>query len=473
MPRPKGTPKLAGSSIKQSVYAFGVTAGTVQTGDNEAAEQVVELERLGPKLAMLHQLLADANTAQLHALRDFATNHPDLQSLEELLAKARLQATEFNLFELLNLWRREDTHSRILTWLLDSNSSHNVGDYFLREFLLVSGSSAFDASDDWSNTESKREWYSVVDGKHGWLDILVLNSDTKFLCAIENKISAPEGARQLTHYRKALEDQYPSYKRHYVFLSPSGIDPRWEKEQEYWKSISYSAVLQIVEQTIDDNAAIISEAARDFLRQYATTLRRNIVPESDEIAELARRLYVENREVIELIYRYRPNYQAETNQILQDAIKRQENWSLDDTNTRYVRFLPTEWEEFQWFRTGTGWPSKAVILFEFHCKPDNHGFCLVLAPSEEPIRSALFEGLKQHPRVFNNTRGTLRDKYHHVNCQDSILEESDFNNWFDTDSLGPSKLKQCVADFARNEFPAMNEIIVSCFSEYEKGVANH
>ena len=184
------------------------------------------MEGLVPKLALLERLLVDANTAQFHSLRAFATNHSDLQRLEELLAKARLQAAEFNLFELLNLWRREDIHSRILTWLLGSNNSHNVGDYFLREFLLASGSSVFDASDDWSGAESQREWYSVVDGKPGWLDILVLNSDTELLCAIENKISAPEGARQLTRYRKALEEQYPSYKRYYVFLSPSGIDPR-------------------------------------------------------------------------------------------------------------------------------------------------------------------------------------------------------------------------------------------------------
>ena len=196
------------------------------------------------------------------------------------------------------------------------------------------------------------------------------------------------------------------------------------------------------------------------------------MPASDEIAELARRFYIDHREVIELIYRYRPNYQAETNQILQDAIKEQDHWSLDDLNARYVRFCPSEWEEFSCFRKGTGWPSKAVILFEFHCKPDSHSFCLVLAPSEEPVRSALFEGLKRHPRVFNNTRGALKEHYHHVHCQASILDDSDFNNWFDTDSLGPSKLKQYVADFAQNEFSAMNEVIINCFSEYETSVAN-
>ena len=178
-----------------------MTAGTVRTGDDEAAELVAETETLVPKLAVLDRPLPDANTAQLHALRSFATNQPDSQYLEELLAKARLQTAEFNLFELLNLSRREDTHSRILTWLLDPNNNHNVGDYFLTEFLRASQMSVHDVGDGWSRAESQREWHSVVDGRPGSLDILILNTDTQLLCAIENKICSSEGSRQLTHYR--------------------------------------------------------------------------------------------------------------------------------------------------------------------------------------------------------------------------------------------------------------------------------
>ena len=77
---------------------------------------------------------------------------------------------------------------------------------------------------DWSKSESQREWYCVVDGSGGWLDILVTNADdAKFACAIENKIYSPEGGRQLTHYRKALEAEYPDpiFTKGYVFLSPN------------------------------------------------------------------------------------------------------------------------------------------------------------------------------------------------------------------------------------------------------------
>ena len=237
--------------------------------------------------------------------------------------------------------------------------------------------------------------------------------------------------------------------------------------------MSYSTVLGVVEQTLVQKAAVMSEETSGFLQQYATALRRRIVPETDEVAALARRIYIEHREMIELIYRHRPNYQAETNQILRDEVQNQDDWKLDDdTNAKYVRFLASEWDVFKFFRTGTGWPSKAVMLFEFHCQPGKHGSCLVLSPSEESLRSVLFQALKRHPRLFNRTREPLRDGYHHVHCEERILDDSDFDNWFDADSQGPTKLKRYVADFAQQGFPAMNEVIVNCFRDYEKGTAS-
>ena len=276
----------------------------MQTGNDETAGQMAGLERLVPELAKLERLLAEGNAGKLQALRDFATNNPDLQRLEELLAEAKARPAEFDLFEVLGLWWQEDIHSRMLTWLLGPNNTHGLGDYFLKKFLVESGSqSAMDVAGDWANAESQREWYCVVDGGAGWLDILVVNRSKMFACAIENKVLSPEGGRQLTHYRRALETEYPGpdFTRRYVFLSPRGMESQWEEEREYWKPMTYTAILQLVEQTIDDNAVEMSEDVHVVLRQYATTLRRKIVPESNEIAELARKIYMEHREAIELI----------------------------------------------------------------------------------------------------------------------------------------------------------------------------
>ena len=119
----------------------------------------------------------------------------NLASLGGLLDTHEQREEGVDFFELLNLWWQEDIHSRLLTWLLDPNGSHGVGDYFLTNFLLHSAGKAADlgtptisedriSDGDWSGATSQREWYTVVDGGSGWLDILVVNKRLKTLCAI-------------------------------------------------------------------------------------------------------------------------------------------------------------------------------------------------------------------------------------------------------------------------------------------------
>ena len=307
-------------------------------------------------------------------------NNPALLSLEDLLTKIKAQDTTFNLFEVLSIWWLEDKHSRIFSWLLGPQGTHCLGDSFLRRFLMASGLSNCTASKDWSNTAIHREWSAEADDVSGRLDILVVNRTRGFVCAIENKVYAPESHGQLSRYRKTLEDAFPDYDRHYIFLSPTGMHSQLKEERRFWQPMCYSTILQLVEQTVDDHGAEMGEDVRSFLRQYATTLRRYIVPETNEIAKLVRRIYEEHGEAIELINRHKPHYGATINEILQETIVEQQGWSLDDINAKYVRFYPTTWEEFSCFRTGTGWRSKAAILFEFLCKPDNADFSLVIAP---------------------------------------------------------------------------------------------
>lgn len=401
-----------------SVYAHGIMAVVVH-GNDEVTEQVALLEGLVPKLAQLKRLLADAGNGTLQALEEFA-DHPDLPRLAEWMESARAQAAEFNPFEVLGIWSREDVHSRILTWLLGPDGNHGLGDYFLIEFLQSSGSSVLCSGDNLSNAKSYREWHCAVDGEAGWLDILVLDSHAQVLCAIENKIFAPEGGRQLTCYRRALEAEYCNFDRYYIFLSPDGRKPQRVKDREYWRTMDYSSIQHLIERTIDNKNNKMRKEVIQFLQHYTAILRRRIVSENDKIAKLARKIYAENREVIEMIYRHKPDYRAEINQILRDAIGHQLGWSLDDTDAKYVRFHPADWEQFSCFRTGDGWPSKAVVLFEFYCSSENAGLRLVLAPSKEPIRSTLFQRATQYSTIFNHAQGIPKDGFN-ISIDQSIF----------------------------------------------------
>lgn len=443
----------------------------MQTNDAEAVRQMAALQNLIPDLVRLEELQADAHTATLQALRNFAMKNPDLQRLEGLLAEEKAQSDEFNLFDMLNLWWQEDTHSRVLTWLFGPGNNHGIGDHFLKNFLSASGSlSGVDTTGDWSKAESQREWYSVVDGGPGWLDILVTNDDAKFVCAIENKIFSPEGGRQLTHYRKALEAAYPAPHRtkRYLFLSPSGMESQWDDEREFWKPMTYTTILQLVEQTIDDIAVEMSEEVRVFLRHYANTLRRKIVPGSNEVARLARKIYLEHREAIELIYQHKPSFRDECKQILKEVISRHTDWKLDRDDPSFVYFQPLAFTEYQGMQPGESHARYSLVGCEFQCPQEgNAWFRVEIAPETESnkfVRGRIVEAINQHPEVFNSA-GQVATGWMTVHWGDSILDEGDLSKWDDPSTR--AKIEDWVKNFAENEFPAMNDVIVKGLEDHE------
>ena len=212
---------------------------------------VALLQDAAPDLERLQRLVDERGTAQvavpsgtspstqLSVLRDFADNSTALAGLQEM---AIAELAELNPFEVLGIQYMEDVHSRFLKWLLDPGSDHGLGKYFVEKFLLRTDLSAKGMglpsgvptefpSDDWTETEVRREWRNI--------DILILNRRAGFVCAVENKIRSSEGidendVSQLTRYRETLESEFPSFRRHYVFLSPTGVAPQTGTEREHW-----------------------------------------------------------------------------------------------------------------------------------------------------------------------------------------------------------------------------------------------
>ena len=427
-----------------------------------------------PDLQELQRLAAEAGTAKFHSLRDFAAS-AGLRRLQEILTDAKARMPEFNIFELLNLWWQEDIHSRMLTWLLNPQESHGVGDHFLKNFLLQAGCPSEVCAADWSKAEARREWYCVVDGNAGWLDILILNHRAQFLCAIENKIFSPEGGRQLTHYRKALENGYRNYTRRYIFLSPTGMQSQWEDERQHWTPVIYTAVLQVIDQILETASPPITPEVRVLLSQYATTLRSKIVPDNNsEIDRLARQIYLEHREAVDLIYANKPNYANEAKQIFKEAIAAQEGWLLDREDTYYVRFRSADWYEFSATRTGTGWlPSDALLLFQFVVGRGHTYLDLGLsAGTDETVRERLFDAVRQNPTLFHPINNALAPGWNILHEeQERILDDSDYGISWDDGSVR-AKIMAWVGDFAQNRFPAMNEVILNCLREHAAANGN-
>ena len=444
------------------------------TLDDRLTERGPYLEGAVSALRRLDNMIANANEGQIAALCRASSS---LGPLEQLLDEKR---AEFDALDFIGelgwgegraLWGPERFHSNVLAWLLNPRESHGYGERFLKSFLLNAGAGPAEALGDWSGAEVTPEWENQVDGEWGYLDILIVNKAEQALCAIENKVFSEEHSEQLTRYRKALERAYPSFARSYVFLTPARTLPFREEERAHWTSLDYAAVFEIVQQMVESKDGTTKEGVGAFLRQYAVTLRRNIMPDTS-ISQMARKIYLEHRESMDLIIANRPDWRTEGGAILKEAINEQENWILDVEDRWFVRFRSADWDRYESTQMGSGWApnSQALLLFEFFFSEKGPNIQLSLSPRNEVngrLRENLFDAIQRHPKLFRPSRSALPiDHYAILHYTDSFLDDSDLGSGWD-DGSTRAKMKAWVADFAERAFPAMNEVIVNCLREYE------
>lgn len=440
------------------------------------AAQISDLHSVSRSLEQLEKDLAAGRVKQIEGLRNFEAD----ESLEKLRKLAEDQRSEFDALDLIgrlrlgtgrNLWGWEEFHSDVLAWLLDPGESHDIDDRFLKRFLLRAGVQPEGLPSDWSATQVTREWPNEVDGQRGFLDILIVNEVQQVLCAIENKVFSPEHGEQLTRYRRALEeeDAYSTFTKHYLFLTPEGTHPSSEKERRHWTPIAYSMVFDIVIQVVKNDDIPTSDGIGAFLSQYATALRRNIMPETS-VSQLARSIYLEHREAIDLIAANKPDWAAEAKQWLREAIARQEKWILDHEDSRWVRFRSADWDKHDVMQTGSLWApnSDALLLFQFQF--DNERFRLNLSLSKDDanarFRQELLKTVQQHPQLFRLGGSSNRWAHLHEDAE-YVLDDTDYGVGWD-DGTTRDKLEKWIEDFAVNRFPAMNQNIVNCLLEYER-----
>lgn len=418
----------------------------------EELEEMEASEELGPKVSALKELEAD----------------PELTRLDDMLS-------EFDALEVLGVSRRENTHSNVLAWLLNPQGSHMLGAYFLKEFLRETKTSTDVKLEDqvWLNTRVLREWHSVVDEGGRALDILVLNEDAKFACAIENKVLSGEQGGQLTSYRKALEANYPGFDASHLFLTRYGDHAKCEKERKFWKPVRYGLVLRLVEKMLKDGPSPDNDEVIEFLRQYEKTLRRRIVPET-EMRRTANNLYLKHRAAIDLIIRQREAHIAGLSRICREVATQKTNWKEIGERSRgkLLGFVDPQWKEHDVLWTGTtlGKQSKALLVldFDFRVFGEVRLLLTIMRGSDENIRERLYKDTQERfPRVFNHrgakNGGRHREQTIRLYVSEPILSGTDFiegdrESWRKAISDG-------VRRFVDEEFSEMNKIICNSLGE--------
>ncbi len=163
----------------------------------------------------------------------------------------------------------EATHSEFLTWLLNPEASHGLGDIFLDKFLFESVGI------------EKKKFISITPEYEGRnrkkIDILIELSNS--VVCIENKIDSNEGKTQLNDYIEILEDEFPLKEHIYIYLTPRGEEP----SNERYKEISYNLIFEILKEilfSIDLNN--INLESSKHIKDYVYLILQNIEKIKDE-----------------------------------------------------------------------------------------------------------------------------------------------------------------------------------------------
>jgi hypothetical protein len=156
--------------------------------------------------------------------------------------EAQLTGRDFNIFSITKIETKEvNTHSAMISELLNPQGLHHQGAVFLKLFLEnVLGLEGIDST-DYAKAKVTTEHYI---GELGRIDIVVRLK--RQLVVIENKINAPDEKGQLARYAQWMEGQ-PQNVLHLYYLTKHGIDATEYSHQgeAAYTSISYETEISV------------------------------------------------------------------------------------------------------------------------------------------------------------------------------------------------------------------------------------
>ena len=298
---------------------------------------------------------------------------------DDIFDKLGMKINEPNIFKILGVQNFEIRHSHFLGWLMNPNENHGLGDFFLLRFLQdifldnrAQGVSVIHLPNiDNKKVIIRREWENI--------DILINTED--FVVCIENKIWSNEHSDQLIKYKKIIEDNFPTKKQIFVFLSPNGNECTLNHA---YVNYSYERIIEILESLLSRASLSISATIERYIKDYLTTLKQNLM-QNDEVNNLAEELYKNHQELFDFVFQNKPNHRSYFIPILNEYIAKK-GWLEGSRNQNYLRFTTPKIKNHipaYEVRNG-GWRNKEKLLFEFILWSDNYiYFQLGLAPGDD------------------------------------------------------------------------------------------
>ena len=284
-----------------------------------------------------------------------------------------------NIFQILRISKNEIRHSNFLSWLLDPNESHKLGDIFLKRFLReVFSSDKFGDIDqvdvegmDLSKVEIQREWKNI--------DILI-KLENVVVC-VENKVLSKEHSNQLKRYKEIIENQFPNHHQTFVYLNPEGDTS--EDESDTYEPISYEFIVESLDRIISVYGESLNEQVENYIKDYITIIKRELMG-TDKLTELSKKIYQNHKELFDFIIDHKPDVLDGVKSIFEKQIQKR-GWILGSPGKNYLRFTTPKVSELTYINQGSnGWRNKESFLFEFVLNPSKNRMNskTVISPSD-------------------------------------------------------------------------------------------
>ena len=279
--------------------------------------------------------------------------------------------SKLNIFDVLKVSKTEIRHSNMISWLLNPNENHGLGDLFIKgvvqrivendvegkynifQLLLM----------DFYSFIIYREWKNI--------DLLLVSEDDRILIAIENKIGSHEHSNQLNRYRNILEKEYSEYQRIYIYLTPDGEEP---SDVENWSILTYTDIIEVLEAT--KKKINLLPDVELIIRNYLDTLRRDIV-QDERLIEICNKIYQKHKKALDLIYEYRVDGRSQISECFMKVLKEQAERNeliLDASicSNRFIRFNTYFMDQYlaPICEKNSSWNTQQIYYYWFDIKED-------------------------------------------------------------------------------------------------------
>ena len=307
-----------------------------------------------------------------------------------------------NIFQILRISKNEIRHSNFLSWLLDPNQSHKLGDIFLKRFLReVFSSDKFGEIDqvdvegmDLSRVEIQREWKNI--------DILI-KLDTVVVC-VENKVLSREHSDQLKRYKEIIEDQFPEHHQTFVFLTPDGNTS--EDESDTYEPISYEFIVESLDRIITVYGESMNDQVKNYIKDYITIIKRELMG-TDKLTELSKKIYQNHKELFDFIIDHKPDVLDDVKSILDKQVV-ERGWVLGSQNKTRLRFTTPIISEMTYINTNSnGWSNRESFLMEFVLNPSKNrmNFKTIVSPSDPQYNTSRLSEMLMEIEGFKSPSG--------------------------------------------------------------------